>query len=130
MKPFVPKNLKTHVEVAVSRVFVALFIPQQWNALSVNFDVECNPLEFADTLDKLISIRNENDTYWNITEMFLEEHKVHKKVYFVQNACILTIFTRYKNLFNGDPNSLAKVPDLIRKKYRKLEIQLEKELLL
>lgn len=130
MKAFLPKNLKTNVEVAASRVFVNLLIPQQWDAYSANFDVECNPLEFADTVDKLISIRNERDTYWNITEMFLEEHNVNKKIYFVQNACILTIFTRYKNLFNGDTNSLAKVPDLIRKKYRKLEIQLEKEMLL
>jgi hypothetical protein len=129
MKPFLPKNLKTNVEVAFDRVFINILVPNQWSAVTVNFDVVCNPLEFAETIDKLISIRNEIDTYWNNTELYLEEHSIDKKVYFVQNACILTIFTRYRHSFTGDPNLLAKVPELVRKKYRKLEIQLEKEML-
>jgi hypothetical protein len=116
MKQFAPDNLKTTVEISVNRVSIGLFLAQECFTTSINFKTECNPLGFADVVEKLISIRNDQDLYWNNTELYLEDHSVDRKIYFVQKGCVLTIFTRYKNLFANDPNLLAEVPDLIRKK--------------
>lgn len=81
-----------------------------------SFLATCNPLDFADVLDRLLSNRDNRDKY-NKTD-YEQLGNGFDRIYFTRNCYTLSINRGgCSNMFMGSIDLLRKLPELIRKEY-------------
>lgn len=92
-----------------------------------SFAAWCNPLEFANILEDLISNRDDSEKYRNTDYCTLGED--FDKIYFTRNCASVSINRGgIDTLFHGCIDVLRNLPDKIRKEYDKYDKKIAKEL--